>query len=444
MSKSSAKSVSRRRFLKTAGATALATTAPAIIILGRAQPKTLKILHTRIAVPRSNVLHEESALAWGQRNDVKVVIDYMGWVDIHTRIASEAAAQQGHDIVVQWEPLAHYEDQVIDHSELYQEAERRYGKPNPVAVNSTFNSKTGRYHGFCVGYGAPLTIYRHDLWQALERFPNTWEDIRLGGRHVKLVHEHPVGLALTSNLASESVWRGLLYSFGASVQDVDNRPALKSSETQAALEFAKALFDEAMSAEMLRWGPVENLQALLAGEISLTNGSMVASRAAERVALPRGDHMRVAAPPQGLSSRLATPIWMYYSMIWSFSDQIETARQFLLDTTSQPGNRFLMEDFVTIPTFPTTMPNWAQRMASDPSVSPSDKYKVLLDVDRWTTHLGYPGDCNPAVNEVYDVGLIPNMFAAVASGKMTPTEAMTQADQEVRKIYDKWQALGKV
>ena len=44
-----AKSVSRRRFLKTAGATALA--GPAIIIPGRAQPKTLKIMRVKELVP---------------------------------------------------------------------------------------------------------------------------------------------------------------------------------------------------------------------------------------------------------------------------------------------------------------------------------------------------------------------------------------------------------
>jgi hypothetical protein len=36
------------------------------------------------------------------------------------------------------------------------------------------------------------------------------------------------------------------------------------------------------------------------------------------------------------------------------------------------------------------------------------------------------------------------MFASVATGKMTPEEALTQADQEVRKIYQKWQDLGKI
>jgi hypothetical protein len=36
------------------------------------------------------------------------------------------------------------------------------------------------------------------------------------------------------------------------------------------------------------------------------------------------------------------------------------------------------------------------------------------------------------------------MFTLAASGKMTPEEAMTQADQEVRKIFQKWQDLGKI
>ena len=62
----------------------------------------------------------------------------------------------------------------------------------------------------------------------------------------------------------------------------------------------------------------------------------------------------------------------------------------------------------------------------------------------WTTNVGYPGYLNAPTTDILNAGLIPTMFANAASGKMTPDEALTQADQEVRKIYDKWRALGKI
>jgi ABC-type glycerol-3-phosphate transport system substrate-binding protein len=62
----------------------------------------------------------------------------------------------------------------------------------------------------------------------------------------------------------------------------------------------------------------------------------------------------------------------------------------------------------------------------------------------WVTNIGYPGYENPAIDETYNAGLIPAMFANAATGKMTPEEALTQADQEIRRIYRKWQDAGKI
>ena len=168
-----AKSVSRRRFLKTAGAAALAA-GPAVILPGRTQPKTLKILRTRGGAPAANMWFVEVATTWGARNGVEVIVDHIGQGDMRTQLRAEAAAQHGHDIIVHWEPLAIYEDQAIDHAELYQEAERCYGTAAEVAVKSTYNRKTGNYHGLCDVYGINFTHYRQDLWQAVGRTPDTW------------------------------------------------------------------------------------------------------------------------------------------------------------------------------------------------------------------------------------------------------------------------------
>jgi hypothetical protein len=90
------------------------------------------------------------------------------------------------------------------------------------------------------------------------------------------------------------------------------------------------------------------------------------------------------------------------------------------------------------------VPHLEQLVAHDSSANPPDKYQLLANTADWSTNLGYPGNANAAIAEIYRSGLIPTMFAAVATGRMTPGEAMTQTDQEVRKIYDKWQALGKI
>ena len=437
-------SCSRRRFLKSTGVAALAAGAgPAVIIPGRAQPKTLKILRTRGGAPAVNSWFVEVATTWGTRNGVEVIVDHIGSGDVRAQIAAEAAAQHGHDIIVHWEPLAIYEDQAIDHAELYQEAERRYGKAAEIAVKSTYNRKTGKYHGVCDVYGINFTHYRQDLWQAVDRHPDTWEDVLQGGRHIKLLHERPVGIALQPNVDSETSWRGLLYSFGGSVQDADNRPALKSSATRAALGFGKALFEQAMTNEVLAWGPYGNSRAMLAGDISLTINSNSIIRADKKKQFPATDNIWLAATPQGPLGRFAPLQFVNVFMVWKFGQNIETAKQFVVDIIGQTRDRLLKSDLIPLPAFPGSVPDYVQ-LITDNNADPSIEYQMLTNVDDWSTQLGYPGTPNPAVAEIYNTGLIPNMFAAVATGKMTPEEAMAQADQEVRQIYDKWRTLGKV
>ena len=445
MDNKATKPVSRRRFLKTAGATALAaSTGPAIIIPGRAKPKTLKLLIARSPMKNFDEWFIEVATAWGERNGIQVIVDAVGMASMLPQIASEATAQQGHDMVRYWEPFAAYEDHAIDHAELYQEAEHRYGKAHDFAIKHTYNPKTQKYHSFCDVYGPTVLHYRQDLWQTVDRYPDSWEDVRLGGRHIKLSHGHPIGFHFQPDFTSESTWRALLYSFGASVQDADNQPTLKSRETRAALEFGKALFDETMNDEMLNWTLFDPFRAMLAGEISLTLYTTLITRTGEKKNLPGTENILLGPPPQGPANRLAPLNWVNALMIWKFADNIDAAKRFAVDWIGYARDSVLVSKLLNLPPFPGAVPDWEQLVANDSAARPAGKYKTLVDADNWSTNLGYPGHSNVATIEVYDAGLIPKMFAAVAIGKMTPDEAMTQADQEVRKIFDKWRALGKV
>ena len=435
----------RRRFLKTAGVTALAAGAGSgIIIPGRAQPKTLKILRPKTFVPSVDQWFLEFAATWGDQNDTEVIVDLVGENAMIELMATEVTTQQGHDVVQPWQSTAVYEDQVIDHGELYRECGRRYGKIHDIAFKNTYNPKTDKYHGFCTDYGALLTNYRQDLWQAVGRYPNTWEDVRLGGRHIRLLHESPVGIALQPQIDSETTLRAILYSFGASIQNADGRPALKSTETLAALDFFRTLYDEAMTDEVLTWDATSNNRAMLAGDICLTMNSISIVRAGENKQLPGIDNIWLAAPPQGPAGRLTPCNWASNYIIWRFAANIDAAKRFLIDYIGHTRDWVLAGKLNDMPTFPERMPDYVQRATNDPDARPSDKYKVLVEADAWTTNLGYPGYTNAAINEIYNIGLIPTMFAHAATGQMTSEEALTQADQEVRKIYDKWRALGKV
>ena len=440
-------SLSRRRFLRTAGATALAVgTGHAVIIPGRAKSRTLRILRDLSFIPEVVKWDDEFNRAWGEANDTQVIVDTARQSEIDQLVATEAKTQRGHDLVTAYDAGVH-EDQAIDHRDIYEECERRYGKPHEMMLRNVYNPQTGKYFAFGPSFNAYPANYRKDLWDSVGQFLDTWDDIRRGGRHIKLLHTRAVGISMNSqpgnNLDSNFSWRAVLYSFGGSVQNIAAQPVLKSAETLEALKFAKALFEEAMSEDVMTWDNTSNNRALLADEISYTLNPIPITRAGENKKLPIADKICLAKTPQGPASRLI-PTGGGGFIIWKFAKNIEAAKKYLIDRTGRSRGRFLAGGFFNMPTFPGAVPDLILLLANDSSATPPDKYQVLSDAGEWHTNYGHPGYSNPAISEVSKIGLIPAMFASAATGKMTPDEALTQADQEVRKIYDKWRTLGKV
>ena len=443
MGNNTAKSVSRRQFLKTAGATALAAGAgPAVIIPGRAQPKTLRIARIVEFVPSYVDWLEGFAKTWGEKHDIQIVIDWLKHVDFGKTL-DRGLANQTYDLVTRGKTLR-IEDHVINHRDIYVECERLYGKPARVAAMTTYNPKSDRFSGVMLEYLPWLITYRKDLWDGSGYLPDTWENIRLGGRKIKFLHEYPVGIGLNRiDDDAEMTLSGILYSFGGSEQDENNRPALKSKQTLEAIKFVKSLYEEAMTEEVLEWDAASNNRFMLSGEGSLTSNPISIVRTAENKRLPIADSLRITDVPRGPIHQLM-PVAKRNIAISKHCKHQEKAIQFVIDYIGNLKQSFLASQYYFLPSFPGVVPDLSQQLANDNTVEPSDKYQVLANASQWATHPGYPGHLNAAFAEVAQTRLTVQMFVNAASGKMPPEEAMTQADQEVRKIYDKWRALGKV
>jgi len=57
--------------------------------------------------------------------------------------------------------------------------------------------------------------------------------------------------------------RAILYAFGGGEQDEQGNIVLSSKQTIEAVKFVKALYQEAMSPEVLSWDPSSNNRAML-------------------------------------------------------------------------------------------------------------------------------------------------------------------------------------
>ncbi|HTU00621.1 MAG TPA: hypothetical protein VMG58_02350, partial [Candidatus Sulfotelmatobacter sp.] len=141
--------LSRRDLIK--AGIVVAGAGPAIIIPGRARAakKTLKILQWVHFVPAYDEWFNHKYIQeWGQKNDTEVTVDNIGITGLNARAAAEVSAQKGHDLFLfNWPPPA-FEDQVIDHKEIYQQVERDLGQPVDLAVKSTYNPRTKKYFAY--------------------------------------------------------------------------------------------------------------------------------------------------------------------------------------------------------------------------------------------------------------------------------------------------------
>lgn len=433
-------SASRRGFLKKSAASALAAgVGPAIIIPGRAQKKKLSILKWKNFIPEfDRWFNDDFVTEWGRQNQTEVIVDSIGLGDILSRATQQARDQAGHDLVMLVTPASAFEDSLIDHREIFEESVRLYGQPLDVAYKSCHNPKTQKHNGLCTSLLPTLTTYRSDLWEAVGTTPGSWDDIRRGGRKIRLLHDKPVGISLAPEHNSEHSLRALMYSFGASIQDEEGNPSLKSEQTLEVIKFTKALFEETMPAAVLGWNAVSNNQFMLSAEGSLTLDTMSIVRASESKRMPVADKLRLAELPVGPAGRIGPAFGIDNAIIWNFSENISAAKTFLIDLIAASRQVCLTSGFSHMPAYPGAVDDLDALLSNDPDAAVPDQYNLLKNIGDWVTNVGYPGFANPPAGEALGARLVSRMIAAAASGDLAPDQAMVQADQELRKIYQRW------
>jgi multiple sugar transport system substrate-binding protein len=447
MEQRSRKAISRREFIRTAGfgALGLGVSLMSPQLARAAKPKTLKILQWSHFVPEydkwfNNVYVKE----WGERNDTTVTVDNVEMTSIGNLAAAEIAAKRGHDLVMFLLPPPSLEDHVIDHREIYEECALKYGKPIDLALKSTYNPKTKKYYGFSDSYVPDPVNYRKDLWDDVGVVPATWEDIRTGARKIKQKHGITAGFGLASELDTNMALRSIMAAYGASEQDAAGRVVLKSKETLEALKFVKALYDESMTDEVLSWDASSNNRLMLASRGSITLNAISITRTGENQKIPVADKIWLAKAAKGPERQIGLQHLLDVYVIWNFAENIAGAKKFLVDYVGASRDVFLASQFYNFPCFPQAVPDLQALIAKDAKAVPVDKYNIFQDVTSWTANLGYPGYANAAIDEIYNTWLISTMFAKCASGKLSPEDALAEADKAAKSIFEKWSARGKV
>ncbi len=444
MAKKKDQNISRRDFVKGAGALA-AGLGPAFLFPERAlaQQKTLKILQWSHFVPAYDTWFNGTfTKEWGQKNNTNVVVDNINLVDLVDSIAAVGSlGEEGpRPLHVPCRPPAAYENVTLDMTHVYQEVEKKHGKKIDLAHKSTYNPKTKRYFAFSDAYTPDPGNWHRDMWTeaGYPNGPDTYDDLRAGAKKIRDKSGHPCGLGLAQELDTSMAMRALLWSFGGAEQDEAANVTINSKNTIEALKFMKALFQESETPEVFTWTPPSNNQAMLAGRVSYVANAISISRQSEREHLPIDSKIMISQALKGPVRRIAAEHVMNCYVIWEFAENKEGAQQFLIDYLDHFHDGFEAGQFYNFPCFPSLVPNLKQEISNDPRANPSDKYKVLSNVLDWATNVGYPGYATAAIDEAFKTWVIPTMFAKVARGDETPENAVQQAEAEYKRIFARW------
>lgn len=468
--------ISRRQFLAGGTVLGLAASFGPWVITGRrarAADKRLKLLQWSHFVPSYDSWFDDFAKRWGEDNDVEVSIDHISIADLTTTLSSEISAGSGHDLIELGPEAAQFEPSLIALNDLNEEIQQAFGKPFAVSERVSYNPVTKRYYAFCHGWTADPGNYRKSLWQTAGSAagPHTWQDLADIGGAIK--HEQGVqaGIGMSQDIDSNMAARAVLWSFDTAVQDESGAVILDQGHyykrTIEALKYFKDLYGKALTPEVFAWNAASNNQSLIAGRASFILNSISAYRSAQAVRPDIAKDIFFTPALRGPNgTRWANVHVLYNYVVPKFAKaNADTAKAFIRHLVANYDMALYQSKLYNSPSyFGTPIPEGDRGYAPvsgaktlqdlndawfdhDPFKLPgeaSDKLRVLKDAVDWTTNLGHPGYANPAIGEVFNTFVIPNMVATVARGQDTPEDAVKRAAAQIHDIFAKWRKRGLV
>jgi len=407
----------------------------------------LKILLWSHFVPSHDMWFDGFVKDWGGKVGVNVTVDHINNAEIPGRVAAEIQAGQGHDVIQYIAPLPQFEQSVVDLKDLTDEANNRWGKQIELCRKSSFNPRTGKFYAYSPGWVPDPGNYRKSLWEkaGMGNGPSSWDDLLTIGTEIKNGQNIQLGLGMSQEIDSNMVCRALMWSYGASIQDADERVVLNSENTVAAVEFMAKLFEQTMTDEVYSWNAASNNQGLIAGKLSYIVNSISAWRTAQEASPAIADDVFFTPALQGPEAAIAAQHVLYNWIVPNHATNVDAAKEFLLHYTANFESATYNSKLYDFCAWGKLTPRRDAWLGEDPfSQIARDRLKFLKDAEPWSVNIGHPGPANTAEGEIFAIAVLPNMFAKAARGEMSAKEAVEWGTSQVEPIFAKWRTAGLV
>ncbi len=428
--------ISRRGFVQLSAAASLAASGPALA--APYQPLNpiekgakLQLLRWTGFINTDDAVWKKNTEAFTRATGVPVQIQELTWTDVQPKSALAAQIGSGPDIIMGWydDPFI-YPEKLVDVSDVCEHLGKTQGGWYPVAQTYGYDQNLKRWIAVPIGAPGAAVVYRESwIKQAgFDAIPKDYDNFLKLCRALKKTG-HPIGLALGHAVGDANTWcYSLLWGFGGQPVDAENKVAINSKATHAALAYAKALY-ETMIPGTSSWLDPSNNQSFLAGKISLTiNGIsiwFVAKQQFPKI-FPDTHNADLPIGPVGTPT-----VYNLFSQafIFRYCRYPNAAKEYLrfMNEAAQVGPWVTaMTGYVT-PALKgyAKLPVWTE----SPDITPYRDVLAGTHFDGWA---GRPGrQAATALNNF----VIVDMFADACVNGTSPQAAAATAEKRLKAIY---------
>jgi len=203
---------------------------------------------------------------------------------------------------------------------------------------------------------------------------------------------------------------------------------MRTPEMRATLEYYKALYDEAMTSEVLSWDDASNNRCIVSGHCSWIHNPISAYETARTKNMPIHHDIYLHSTPAGPAGR-------YWGIgggslgIWKFSKQIDLAKEFLayLFEEKNYSDWIVASNGFNHPAL--------RSYENHPIWQENPKFTFLPKEGQYGRPRGWPAKPNEHIQIIEDNYILPDMVAKAVTG--TPIkEAIAWGEEQVRKVLE--------
>jgi multiple sugar transport system substrate-binding protein len=369
--------------------------------------------------------------AFTQATGVKVQISRESYEDVQPKASVAANTGAGPDVFWGLYSLPHlFPQKCVDVSDVADYLGKKYGGWVDSAVQ--YSQSGGKWIGIPVCYSGNLMNYRVSVMQkaGFKEFPKTTDEFLEYAKATK-ANGSPGGFALGHASGDGNGWiYWALWAFGGNHVDKNDKVTINSPETEKALNYAKALYDQ-MVPGTVAWNDSFNNKAFLANEISWTNNGISIYVAANNDPTKKeiAEDMNHAYMPVGPVGK-PTELHLMYPVLAMNHTKYPMACKALM--------AFMLEAQNFNPWIESArgyLTHCLNAYDSNPVWTADPKRTVYRDVAKRSLTAGGQGSVGEKAAAAIADFVILDMFASFCTGRDDAKSAMRVAERQLTRIY---------